>query len=254
MAMQYQLSLHDSRPGQAQQRIASIKCSPVVNGLFDSSGEVEISQAALTDELLKIQEYERQRMGQELHDSAGQLLVALQLSVGRLRAVETSGHEDLIDEVQDTIRQIDRQIRSLAFLHYPAELDERGLCFAIDKLVRGFSRRTGIRTTFRSPRDMDGMDEATSEALLRVAQEGLVNIHRHAHATSAKVHLQNGGGKVRLSIEDNGVGFSATTADAVSHNGVGLQSMAHRMQVLGGTIEMRSLKHGLKLIATIPLH
>jgi signal transduction histidine kinase len=251
--MQYQLSLHESRPQRTERRVHSLKCEAGANWLLDPQAGAEISQDALTDELLKIQEYERQRMGQELHDSAGQLLVALQLSVARLRAVENSGHEDLIDEVQEMIRQIDRQIRSLAFLHYPAELDEKGLCFAIDKLVRGFDRRTGIRATFRVSGNVDELDDAKSEALLRVAQEGLVNIHRHAHATTAKVHLQNRNGKIILSVADDGVGFPSKASDVTILNGVGLQSMAHRMHVLGGTIEVRPQKRGLKLVATIPL-
>src|SRR5688572_21218920 len=69
------------------------------------------------DELLRIHEYERQRLGQELHDSTGQLVVFLLLSLARLRAIEKDlALGGLIDDIQDVVRQIDKEIRSLAFL------------------------------------------------------------------------------------------------------------------------------------------
>src|SRR6478735_9478295 len=89
------------------------------------------------DELLKIHEYERQRLGQELHDSAGQLLVALQLRLARFRVVEPSAvNNPLIQEISDAVQHIDQELRALAFLHYPAEFGERGLCGALEALVR----------------------------------------------------------------------------------------------------------------------
>ena len=68
------------------------------------------------DELLRIHEDESERFGQELHDSAGQLLVALRLSVARLKRTDADcTHQLLIDEIQETVERIDHEIRSLAF-------------------------------------------------------------------------------------------------------------------------------------------
>src|SRR6478735_2509037 len=86
----------------------------------DNSFFLEPSKATV-GELLRIHEYERQRMGQELHDSTGQLVVSLLLSLARLKRVEEDlGQGSIIDEIQETVRRIDKEIRSLAFLHYPA--------------------------------------------------------------------------------------------------------------------------------------
>lgn len=69
----------------------------------------------LARQLLKIQEEERRRIGQELHDSTGQLIVALQLSVAHLRALHGNcGHGDLVSEIEEMTRQIDREIRAIA--------------------------------------------------------------------------------------------------------------------------------------------
>lgn len=209
--------------------------------------------AAALDELYRIHEYERCRMGQELHDSAGQLLVSLQLSVAHLRAVHReSDHDDLIDEIQQTVSQIDREIRSLAFLHYPVELGDRSLCSAVQALALGFGRRTGIRTSFKCAGDRSPVGESISMAVLRVAQEALVNIHRHSHASSARVVLENRVSRILLTVSDDGIGMPGTPMPR-KENGIGLQSMRHRVESLGGHFEVRSLKHGTRLSASVPL-
>src|SRR4029450_7596549 len=161
------------------------------------------------DDLLRFHEYERQRLGTELHDSAGQLLVALQLSVAHLREIESdAGHDDLLDEINDTVRRIDQEIRSLAFLDYPAELGDRGLSCAVQALAVGFGRRTGIRTSFKCVGDSTPA-EPISVAMLRVAQEALANIHRHAHASCARVVLERRKAQLHLTISHDGLGVFA---------------------------------------------
>jgi signal transduction histidine kinase len=205
------------------------------------------------DEQLRIHEYERQRMGQELHDSAGQLLVALQLSVARLKAINGDcGHEELIDEIQGVVSQVDREIRALAFLHYPAELGDRCVCSAVEALARGFGRRTGIRTSFMCVGDNSSVDGFTSLAMLRVAQEALVNVHRHSHATSAKVVLKRTSGQLRLTISDDGVGIENGSATG-RQPGIGLQGMRHRIEALGGRLQVRRMKRGTAIAATVPV-
>jgi len=203
-------------------------------------------------DLLRVHEYERQRLGQELHDSAGQLLVSLELSIAHLREVEaTSEHQGLIDEISDTVQQIDREIRALAFLHFPALLDDRGVCEAIRSLARGFERRTGIDVDFKCDCDSNPIDQKHAVALLRVTQEALVNIHRHAHASSATICLRKRANSLELTISDNGIGI---TLKAVTHvPGVGLRGMQHRIEALGGRLRITSLKRGTRLHAVIPL-
>ena len=210
-------------------------------------------QPTFAEELLRILEYERQRMGQELHDSAGQLLVSLQLSVARLRVIEQNcSHESLIEEIQDTVRRIDQEIRALAFLHYPAELGKRSLGGALQALVKGFGRRTGIRATFRQLGNPDRVAKPIALTILRVAQEALVNIHRHAHASSAKIMLETDLEELHLTVCDDGIGISANV-DGKDGRGIGLQGMRHRVEIHGGHFDARSLKHGTKVSVTIPL-
>ena len=213
----------------------------------------DVEAPNLVSERLEIHEYERQRMGQELHDSAGQLLVSLQLSVAHLRSVrEGSEHDFVVEEISDTIRQIDQEIRSLAFLHYPAELGTRGLCSAVQTLARGFESRTGIRTSFKCVGDSTPTAETISTALLRVAQESLVNVYRHAHASTVRVVLERSAGELQLTVSDNGVGIAATDAGHKSR-GFGLQGMRHRIDALGGRFRIGAMKRGTRISATVPL-
>ena len=217
------------------------------------SSTAATSGIRIFDELLQIHEYERQRLGQELHDSAGQLLVSLQLSLAHLRVTrESSEHESVIDEIGETVRQIDQEIRSLAFLHYPAELGSNGICAAVRTLARGFQSRTGVNTVYECPDDLTAIDPLVAMAILRVIQESLVNIHRHSHASSAIITLSKRNGSVLLTVCDDGVGFITTDLDDKPH-GIGLQGMRHRIETLGGTFKIRALHRGTQITATVPV-
>jgi two-component system NarL family sensor kinase len=205
------------------------------------------------DELLKIHEYERRRLGQELHDSTGQLVVCLLLSLSRLRKIEEGyGHGTLIDEMQEIVTQIDKEIRSLAFLHCPAELADRCLFASVESLAVGFGRRTGMHISCKCLGDAGPVTEPVSIALLRVTQEALVNVHRHAHATSAKVELKQRFGRLELKISDDGIGMPRV-GEMADSSGIGLQGMRYRVEALGGTFEIRNRNPGTVISAAVPL-
>jgi signal transduction histidine kinase len=204
------------------------------------------------DAVLSAHDYERQRLGQELHDTAGQMVVSLQFSIANLKRVhEESARNKLLEEIQNAVLRIDQELRSLAFLSYPAELGGRSPGAAVQALTAGFRRRTGIKATFRSDGDTAGADQPTAVALLRVAQEALVNIHRHSHATEAQVAVECRDEEIRLTVSDNGVGMP-TSERAQQSPGIGLQGMRYRVESLGGRFSVRNLKQGLRITATVP--
>jgi signal transduction histidine kinase len=213
------------------------------------SDVLEFTRAEIFDEILKRRDDERQRVGQELHDSAGQLLVALQLSVARLRGIEHDS-SGLLDEICDTADQIQREIRSLAFINYPVALGPCGVRSALQALVHGFGKRTGSRATFETIGD-DILNKGVAMALLRVGQEALVNVHRHAHATSINVKLVRTDDAVELTITDNGVGIPPAVEYA-EDGGVGIPGMRLRIERLGGQFHVRRLKRGTKISARVP--
>jgi two-component system, NarL family, sensor kinase len=214
---------------------------------------LECTRAEIFNEVLRMRDDERQRIGQELHDSAGQLLLSLQLDVARLRETEKNGrYESLISEIEATARLIGQEIRSLGFLNHPIRLDPAGLVSALQALIAGFGKRTGYRVSFKVVGDQPLPDRTTSMTLLRVAQEALVNIHRHAHASSVTAQLERRGNNLELAIADNGIGIPSRR-ELATNGGVGVQGMQFRVEQLGGRFRIAKLKHGTKISASVPL-
>ena len=207
---------------------------------------------ARIEDRLRAQENERLKLGRELHDSTGQLLLALRLEIANLRQVQgTSAEDNLLDEIDRTAREIDREIRSFAFVHYPAEIGRDGLGPALRSLASGFARRTGLKIRFSSIPEPITRSDQIAVALLRVTQEALLNIHRHARAMHVHVMLTARNNLLQLSVRDDGVGIPSVHRLEEDH-GVGLQGMRHRVERLGGRFNIRRLKHGTKIVATIP--
>lgn len=201
---------------------------------------------------LRAQENERLKLGRELHDSTGQLLLALRLEIARLRELHGSSTEgSLLDEIEETVREIDREIRAFSFTHYPAEVGRDGLGPALRSLARGFASRTGLKINYDSIPDTLAQTGQVALALLRVAQEALLNVHRHAAALHVQMALALRDGMIELTIRDDGVGIPQDHDLEESH-GVGLQGMRHRVERLGGRFAIRRLKHGTKIVAAVP--
>jgi signal transduction histidine kinase len=197
---------------------------------------------------LRAQEQERLRLGRELHDSTGQLVLALRLGIAHLKRVQGTAAEDsLLSEIDEVARQLDREIRSFAFLQYPAEIGSGGLVEALQYLTRGFQARTGLKVRFSNSSHGLIEDESSATALLRVAQEALMNVHRHAHAVHVRMSLAIKNGMLRLIVRDDGVGIPHDAPQ-----GVGLQGMRHRVERLGGSFMVRRLAHGTELVASLP--
>lgn len=201
---------------------------------------------------LRAQESERLKLGRELHDSTGQLLLALRLEIAHLRQVQgISVDKSLLDEIDQTACEIDREIRAFAFIHYPAEVGRDGLGPALRSLASGFARRTGLTIRFTSIPDPITRSGPVAFALLRIAQEALLNVHRHARAAQVHLILAARQGQLEMSIRDDGVGIPSVHCLEESH-GVGLQGMRHRVERLGGRFAIRRLKQGAKIVVTIP--
>jgi signal transduction histidine kinase len=205
------------------------------------------------DELLRVHDYERQRMGHELHDSTGQLLTSLELSIAHFKEVEGDcPHFALISEIQQTVREIEQEIRTLAFLDYPTTVVDHDLGRALQSLGRGLQQRTTMHIEVKVLGEMAPLKEEVSLPMLRVAQEALTNVFRHAHASTATIVLKIREGSVELSISDDGVGMRSAAASTTTP-GIGLRGMRHRIESLGGRLKITELKRGTRVSAYVPI-
>ena len=123
----------------------------------------------------------------------------------------------MLAEIQETVKQIDREIRTLAFLDYPAEVSDGGLGSALRSLARGLQSRTGMPIDVEIIGEMTGLNDLISLSLLRVAQEALTNVHRHAHATRASITFEKQADLLELIISDNGIGMRQALERTTTH-------------------------------------
>ena len=195
--------------------------------------------------LASIQDGIQQRIASELHDSTCQHLVAASLGLVRIRTLlgSANGRESLCDQVVASIDEAMREIRSLTYVLHPQALMAEGLKATIECYAHGFAARTTLRVTLGIDASVDRLSHESQHSLLRIVQEGLTNVFRHAHATEVSILTDVTDGTFRLTIGDNGRGFPVRRAndgaDARSM-GVGIPAMRARVQQLGGRLEIQS--------------
>lgn len=199
--------------------------------------------------LIQGQNDERRRIAREIHDSTMQLLASIGLALGALKRTHEPDHaSNIVTEIEGLLAETQREIRSISYLAHPPLLDELGLPKAVETMVDGYCRRTGLKLRFRSELG-DGPVWRTAEAALyRVVQESLSNVHRHAHATEAAVGLFLRRSMIHAVVVDNGWGFPASIAP-----GVGLLSMRERIEELGGRLTIRAQHPGTAILASLPI-
>jgi signal transduction histidine kinase len=210
-------------------------------------------------QLSQVQDEERRRLARELHDSTGQKLAALSMTVGLLQDATTAPGrktEKMFADCLAMIEQCAQEIRTLSYLLHPPLLDELGLAAAIGDYVEGFSKRSGVQVALDAPPDLERLPPEAELALFRVMQESLGNIHRHAGASAVRIHLACDAEQVTLEVSDEGRGMSAETIRAIETVsgavGVGIAGMRERLRLLGGRLEIKSGKCGTTVLAIIP--
>jgi signal transduction histidine kinase len=180
---------------------------------------------------------ERANLARELHDSVTQALFSMGLTA---RALELLLDRDLeaarakVGELRDLQKDALAEMRTLIFELRPHSLETDGLAQALRNHASAVQGRTGlavaveVESTERLALDVE-------EALYRIAQEALHNVVKHANATSARIVLRRAGNEVRLSVEDDGVGFDP---DEVPRGHLGLVGMRQRAERMGAEISI----------------
>ena len=241
--------------------LASFAAIAIENArLFEEIHRSRQQARDLAQEVVRVQELERQRLAYELHDDTGQILTALKLWLEMTRDElpdQTDPlHEKLEEAVNETGYLMDR-IRAMARDLRPPALDVTGLNDALQDHCEEFARRTGLNIEYRGTAQND-LAEAAQICLYRVLQEALTNIAKHAGAKQVQVSLKRNDGehRVSLTVRDNGLGFDTQILAAVGSDrpqGIGVSGMKERVEMLGGRFELKSKPgEGTLLIASLP--
>ena len=233
----------------------------VVGIIFDFSDQNHVvgELHRLSQKLLRTRDEERRTMARELHESTGQSLAAVKMSLGRLREALPEGDpqlQGLLQSAVDLAETAIREVRTLSYLMHPPMLDEAGLRSAVHWYAKGFTERSGIPIQVVISEGFGRYGQEVETTLFRIVQEALTNIHRYSGSRTATIRLIAEDGLIHAIIEDDGCGLPPL---GPAHGrdlpfGVGIVGMRERVKQLNGTFEIYSAPgRGTAIRATLPL-
>ncbi len=203
-------------------------------------------------EILRAQEEERRRLGQEIHDDTMQALVLICRS---LDAIEETGDPDEVRsqlvELRDLAESTHDSLRALLGGLRSPVLDDLGLTPAVARLLTDTEQRSGILIDYEVIGPDRRLPAEQELALYRVAQEALRNVERHSDAATGSVTLRFDADGVELSVSDDGRGFDLLLA---SEGHLGILGMRERARIVGGRLDVRSYPGGgTTVTAVVPM-
>jgi len=212
----------------------------------------------LSFQLSEVEEAERKRLANELHDQVGQNLSAIGLNLNLAKSMLTpeqmEGPGARLDDSLTMLEETVRSIRTVMLDLRPSILDDYGLPAALRWLGEQFSRRTGIEVTYREIFHKQYHASGLDNALFRISQEALTNILKHAQADHVTITLEVHNESTRLIVDDNGKGF-INRANRNRHGGTGwgISIMRERAEALGGNLYIETgPEHGARILVTMP--
>jgi signal transduction histidine kinase len=236
-----------------------IEKSQLTSGLLERSTRYAIERAKhlaslrrsekhlrlLSAKLIEAQERERKLIARELHDSIGASLTAiiygLEDSLDKASGQQGTQLKEILSMARETVEETRRISTNLR----PAIVDDLGILATIRWFARQFQGLYGdIDIVQQLEVQEDTIAEPLKIVIYRILQEALNNVAKHSGAGTVRVSLRQTGGKLRLTIEDDGKGFNAEVLARQTETevGMGLESMKERTELSGGSFVIRSAR------------
>jgi signal transduction histidine kinase len=198
----------------------------------------------LSARLVVAQERERSIISRELHDHLGQTLTGVVIHLHAANRVpEADSARKHTETAMEMANAAVKQLKTLSFSLRPAQLDLLGLVAAVQSAVQRVAEPAGLAFTVSSRGKEPVTLGETASVAVRLVQEALTNIIRHAQATHISVRLRFiGEGRIGVLVVDDGVGFEKgdlLTGQPSEHN-VGLYGMIERTELAGGRLHIRT--------------
>ncbi|MEI7584324.1 sensor histidine kinase [Runella sp.] len=200
--------------------------------------ELARKKREIEEAYLKGQTTERKRVASELHDNLGGLLSAAKLSLQILDPSQLDRHErEIYDNVVEMMIDACRQVRTLSHNMLPEDLEKQGLLSVLERLIYKLNSAGTTRFSLQTSGDFsERFSPETEFNLYLIGLELCNNVLKHAKATKAFMTLQRFGGRVVLSVTDNGKGLP-TMKDS---DGMGFQNIRQRAIDIRGTLSFES--------------
>jgi len=200
---------------------------------------------------------ERRRIAREIHDGVAQSLGYLNLKIKQVSDMVSSKNDvlaitglgEIREAVQDTYEDIRESIDQLS-----TETRSLSIVSALRNYVREFGDNTGIPVQFDVPKSFPGLSPVAELQLLRIVQEALTNVRRHAAASKVAVKLANTGESVEVTVRDNGRGFNLLTMEDAPPGYHGLNIIKERAEGLSGSVNIAtSPEEGTEVKVSLPI-
>jgi len=208
----------------------------------------------LSRRLIQLQEEERRHLSLELHDEFGQLLTAVSLHMQVAKGQAGAEAQQSLNECAGLIERASERLRGLALELRPSMLETAGLDGTLRWLAEQYSRQGKMAVTVTG--HVDDLSGDVAITCFRVVQEALTNVVRHANARQVLIDLVPYGDRLRIGIEDDGVGFdlAVVRAQAAATGHLGLVGMEERVEILGGRLEIDAKpQSGTRINVSLPL-
>ncbi|MCL6646621.1 MAG: sensor histidine kinase, partial [Dehalococcoidia bacterium] len=202
---------------------------------------------------------ERDHLAREMHDTLAQVLGYLHLKAAttrrRLASGDVSDAEQELQEMEDLAHEAYVDVREAILGLRETVAPAEGLVGSIRQYLQKFSRQFGITTRLVPVGDVNTALRPEAEVqLVRVIQEALTNVRKHAGASTVTVRLENRDGELEISIEDDGCGFDASRVERQEGRSFGMQSMRERVERAGGALIIDSAPgEGTRVIVRLPV-
>ena len=211
-------------------------------------------EVAIENAMLEAADRERLRLGRDLHDTLGQELATTSMLLSALERRMIDAAPALIPaakEVRAAVTQTFDSMRAIVRGLAPSGLEDGGLSGALERLAGRSALGGRLRIDFSGTERLPPLPPGADEHIYRFAQEAVANIVRHARASSVDVRLAIDGTALLLTVSDDGIGFDPETASA--EGGMGLRTMRHRADNLGGHCSVESTPEGTRIELRLPL-
>lgn len=213
----------------------------------------------LSVSLMEAQDREGRRIARELHDSAGQIIVALLMKLSAIFEQIKVADPGLGSEVQEALsyaEELNQEIRTMSYLLHPPLLDEIGLEAALRWYTEGLEQRSGLKVQLDISDNFERLSREMEITVFRVVQECLTNVHRHSGSKSALVRLGQEQGTLRLEVRDAGRGIAPNRLDTLRAvgAGMGLRGVKERVRQFAGDVRIDSeVGAGTAVFVSLPL-
>lgn len=212
----------------------------------------------LFNETVDIQETERQRISQDMHDGINQLLIGAMLELKSGRERLTAGNlnraDDAFQAVQGILRNVETEIKRVIYDLRPPTLDALGFVSALRRYIQDFKQYTNLNCIVQVEGENVRLSGQVEISIYRLVQEALQNVYNHARAHTVIIDIRFTPNTLDVSICDDGIGFDLATVERTNTLHFGLITMRERAKSLNGHLEIQTESgRGTSVLLSVPI-